>query len=95
MPAHGRAAEYIVSSRTMCAGPALSRCRSPNCYPEVYVDGVRYTEASGPARDAVDFSKWSPTTFAAAEFYTSLEVPPGLGSAQAKCGVLLLWTRER
>jgi hypothetical protein len=94
-PNAGRAAEYVVSARTMCAGLALARCMTPNCYPNVYVDGVRYTEPGSIAANAVDFSKWSPTQFAAAEFYSSLEVPEEFGGASATCGVLLLWTRER
>lgn len=92
--ARGRGAQYVASSRTMCGGLALARCQTANCYPDVYLDGVRYTE-SGPNSNAVDFSKWSPTQFAAVEFYNALEVPAELGGPTAKCGVLMLWTRER
>jgi len=92
--ARGRGAQYVASSRTMCGGLALARCQTANCYPDVYMDGVRYTEG-GPNSNAIDFSKWSPTQFAAVEFYNSLEVPAELGGPTAKCGVVMLWTRER
>lgn len=94
-PSGVHAGQYVVSSRVMCSGLTLAMCRTPNCYPNVYVDGVRYTEFGSLGPNAVDFSKWSPNLFAAAEYYSSLEVPAEFGGQNAKCGVLLLWTRER
>lgn len=89
------AAVYVVATRTMCEGLAFSMCRSPNCYPTVYVDGVQYSDNMGSRPNAVDFSKWSPMEFAAVEYYSSAELPSELGGPGTNCGVLMLWTRER
>lgn len=85
-------AEYIVSTRKMCRGLALAQCRVPNCYPTVLVDGVP-ANLGLSANAPPDWSKISPTEYAAVEFYQGAETPAEFGNNE--CGVLLLWSRER
>lgn len=80
----------------------LVSTRQPNCYVNVYQDGVRMTDAVGTgmrsrvATAAVDFSHLDGTSLTAAEFYAGgAAVPPEFNATSNGCGTLLLWTRER
>ncbi len=88
-------AVYIGSARKMCAGGALATCMNPSCYPTVLVDGVKSNLGQTVGR-AIDWSKVSPTDYAAAEFYAGpASAPPEFSGGNNECGILLLWTRER
>ncbi|MFI5229034.1 MAG: Plug domain-containing protein [Gemmatimonadales bacterium] len=74
----------FVSSRSPCRSMG---CRTPNCFVNVYLDGVPYP--------ITDFSHASPQDFAIAEFYPGGASVPVEYSSSAMCGVLLLWSREK
>ena len=88
---------YLTSGRKECGGRAFTLCTRPNCYPRVYVDGIRF---SAPAPDGgaqpIDFDRLSTTDYAAVEYYAGASVvPPEYASQNDGCGVLLLWSRTR
>ena len=88
---------YLTSGRKECGGRAFTKCLRPNCYPRVYVDGIRF---SAPAQDGgaqpIDFDRMSTTDYAAVEYYGGASVvPPEYASQNDGCGVLLLWSRTR
>jgi len=81
---------HLVSTRTASQGAVFSK-GSPglNCPVSVYVDGVRLT--SSP-----DLQGQTTDTYAGVEFYASNTTTPiWISSSNSRCGVLLLWTRER
>ncbi len=93
MPGLGPHGEgYLLSSRATCTR-ALS-CTHPDCYPDVFLDGVRFADpvAAGSAR--LDFSRLFPSDYAIVEFYAGgASIPVEFSSSP--CGVVLLWSRER
>ncbi|HEY4130623.1 MAG TPA: hypothetical protein VGM50_08390 [Gemmatimonadaceae bacterium] len=79
--------ERLVSSRTPCL--RAIQCRKPDCYIQTFVDGV-------PSSVPMEFSREQPDTYAMAEFYPGgASVPMEYIGQGTRCGVLLLWTRER
>ncbi len=88
-------AEFIVSTRKMCQGGALSGCKFPNCYPSLLVDGVKANMGMTPKLPP-DWSKILPSDFAAVEYYAGpAEAPIQFTGSANECGLILLWTRER
>ncbi|MEP6619873.1 MAG: carboxypeptidase regulatory-like domain-containing protein [bacterium] len=102
--ANGRGgAQYLVSSRKRCAGPAAGRgpagrpteCNPPNCYPTTYVDGVLMFKAGDAVGKPFDATSTRVTDYAAIEFYADAATGPvQYNTPGSDCGVLLLWTRE-
>lgn len=88
-------AKFIASSRRMCSGPAMRACRNADCYPTVFVDGVRANLGTNPSLPP-DWGKISPTDYAAVEFYAGgASAPAEFSGTNNECGILLLWSRER
>jgi hypothetical protein len=90
-------ANYLVSSRTQCSGPALAKkCNAPNCYVRVFLDGVLSIDNSGGPAGAMDLNHLDMSTYAAAEFYPGgAALPVGVSSGSSECGTLMLYTREK
>jgi hypothetical protein len=92
--------KYLVSSRKQCSGPAIAGCapaKQPSCFVAVYVDGVRIFDPALSDKSMLpDFSRMGAQDYTAAEFYQGAAIPAEYNSsANADCGVLLLWTRVR
>lgn len=86
-----RSSSYLVSTRKMCKGSALSGCQRPNCFVSVYLDGALIY----PGGPLPDFSRMFVDDFAAVEFYETSEAPPQFSDSGNDCGSLVLWSRER
>jgi hypothetical protein len=82
---------YLVSTRKMCQGSALSLCKQPNCFVSVYLDGALIY----PGGQLPDFSRMYVDDYGAVEFYESSEAPPEFSDGGNDCGSLVLWSRER
>jgi hypothetical protein len=84
---HGES--YFISTRHPCVSPLVG-CVKPNCFINVYVDGIRSTIRP-------DFNRLWPGDYAIAEFYPGEASTPAEfgGELLNPCGVLLLWSRER
>ncbi len=83
-----RGQEHFVSSRTPCLHGIM--CGAPDCFIQTFVDGV-------PSALPVSFTREHPDDYAIAEFYPGGASVPVEYASQGgdRCGVLLLWTRER
>jgi hypothetical protein len=69
--------------------PQLAADAPLPCSPMMYVDGVAF----GRADDVLD--QVGPTDIEGIEIYRrATEVPPEFGGLQARCGVILVWTRR-
>jgi hypothetical protein len=89
-------AQYLISTRKMCAGLALETCRTPNCYVSVYIDGAKVFDAGQGVALAPDFGRMSVQDYASAEFYASgAAAPPQYNATDQGCGVLILWSRVK
>ncbi len=90
-----RGAQFIASSRKMCSGPAMRTCRQSDCYPTVYVDGVKANLGMSPGMPP-DWSKISPMEYAGVEYYAGgAAAPPEYSGTNNECGIIALWSRER
>ncbi|MGH7618120.1 MAG: carboxypeptidase regulatory-like domain-containing protein [Gemmatimonadaceae bacterium] len=97
---NGMDATYIASMRSGGTGGGLVFQRKgvdPNCYVTLYVDGVmRWQGPATVSNPPLDFSQFTVTDLAGAEFYPGgASLPAQYSSTGTTCGVLLLWTRER
>lgn len=61
-----------------------------DCPPVYYVDGNLYQLDS----DDVD-AEFPPNTIEGMEVYTGARIPPQFNGSRARCGVVVIWTRER
>ena len=90
-----RGQQFIASSRKMCSGPAMRACRNPDCYPTVFVDGVKANLNVDP-RLPPDWGRISPVDYAAVEFYAGgASAPAEYSGTNNDCGIIALWSRER
>lgn len=77
---------FLISSRgAVSLGEAV-------CYVDVYVDGVKL---NGLGNEPPDFARMTPFDYVGAEYCSGATVPPAFNPTGSRCGVLLLWTRER
>jgi hypothetical protein len=96
----------IICIRT--PGPRMGECYASNkrapttsanrdCPVDIYLDGALYFQAVGAAGQfGNDLQRLQTTQFAGVEFYSGMSrVPPEFNKSGARCGVLVLWTRER
>ena len=75
--------------------PATSANR--DCPVDIYLDGALYFQAVGASGTfGNDLQRLQTAQFAGVEFYSGMSrVPPEFNKSGARCGVLVLWTRER
>ncbi len=98
-------------SRSSCIrtpGPRTGECYASNkrapatsanrdCPVDIYLDGALYFQAVGASGTfGNDLQRLQTAQFAGVEFYSGMSrVPPEFNKSGARCGVLVLWTRER
>jgi Carboxypeptidase regulatory-like domain len=99
-----RGSRVLVSTRKGCIGRAFTVCTHPNCYVEIYIDGVMIynptmteKDPSNPALQPPDLARMGLTDFAGIEFYAdAASMPIDMHSSTDEgCGSLWLWTREK
>jgi hypothetical protein len=99
-----RGSRVLVSTRKGCIGLAFTVCTHPNCYVEIYIDGVLIfnpamlaKDMNNPSLQPPDLSRMGLTEFAGIEFYAdAASMPIDMhSSTDSGCGSLWLWTRER
>jgi hypothetical protein len=89
-------------------GPRRGECYASNkrapatsadhdCPVDIYMDGALFFQAVGAsAQFGNDLQRLQTTQFAGVEYYSGMSrVPPEFNKSGARCGVLVLWTRER
>jgi hypothetical protein len=84
-------------SKTYLTSDRAARFKGQECYVEIYVDGVTMSPTS--SRDpAVNVDELNVNQFGAVEYYAGgASIPAQFNRTQSnkRCGVLLLWSRER
>jgi len=96
----------IICVRT--EGPRRGECYASNkrapatsvnrdCPVDIYMDGALFFQAVGASSQfGNDLQRLQTTQFAGVEYYSGMSrVPPEFNKSGARCGVLVLWTRER
>jgi hypothetical protein len=96
----------IICIRT--PGPRMGECYASNkrapatsanhdCPVDIYLDGAMYFQAVGASGQfGNDLTRLQTAQFAGVEYYSGMSrVPPEFNKSGARCGVLVLWTRER
>ena len=92
-----KGSRVLVSTRKSCRGPVLLHsCTRPDCYVEVYIDGV-LMYYPGANEDPPNMDRMGVTDLAGVEFYAGgASMPVGMHSSTDQgCGSLWLWTREK